>query len=85
MTPEQEAVMRYDPNTDSWSATFDAAEQAVAFTELRAELRVVGCPLEELAAFEEWFYSIPEHADWSCLTPAYALAARAWTARAARS
>lgn len=37
-------------------------------------------PMEELDAFERWFYSVEEHAHWSCLTPAYALAAKAWMA-----
>lgn len=38
--------------------------------------------LEELAAFEEWFYSDPRHAEWSCLSAPYALASKAWQARA---
>ncbi|HBG30765.1 MAG TPA: hypothetical protein DDW98_09070 [Gammaproteobacteria bacterium] len=35
---------------------------------------------EDTAEFEEWFYSLPEHAHWSALTPAYRLAHMAWTA-----
>lgn len=39
--------------------------------------------LENVAAFEAWFYSDDTRAHWHCFTPEYKLALAAWLARSA--